>query len=153
MVGPYLILAKEGYSFRVQLPALIKIHLVFALNLLYKDKDNPLLGQAQEANPLLQVINNYKQEVNKLLTIKKIRNKLFYYTNQLGHNKDLEQYLASDFKYAPHKLKAFHLYYPELLGPPHKLNDQLQAQEEGKDDYNNLDNNITSSQSLQTSFF
>jgi hypothetical protein len=53
MVGPYLILAKEGYSFRVWLFALIKIHLVFALNLLYKDKNNPLLGQAQEANPPL----------------------------------------------------------------------------------------------------
>ena len=53
MVGLYLILAKEDYSFRVRLPALIKIHLVFASNLLYKDKNNPLLGQAQEANPLL----------------------------------------------------------------------------------------------------
>jgi len=53
MVGPYLILAKEGHSFRVRLSALIKIHLVFAPNLLYKDKNNPLPGQAQEANPLL----------------------------------------------------------------------------------------------------
>jgi hypothetical protein len=53
MVSPYLILAKEGHSFRVRLPTLIKIHLVFALNLLYKDKNNPLLGQAQEADPLL----------------------------------------------------------------------------------------------------
>ena len=153
MVGPYLILAKEGHSFKVQLPTLMKIHLVFALNLLYKDKNNPLLGQAQEADPLLQVTNDYKQEVNKLLAIKKIRNKLFYYTNQLGYNKDSEQYLASDFKYAPYKLKAFYLYYPELPGPPHKLNNQLQAQKEGKDNYNNLDDNITSSQSLQTSFF
>jgi hypothetical protein len=31
----------------------MKIHLVFALNLLYKDKNNPLLGQVQEADPLL----------------------------------------------------------------------------------------------------
>ena len=53
MVGPYLILAKKGHSFRIRLPALIKIHLVFALNLLYKDKNNPLLSQAQKANPLL----------------------------------------------------------------------------------------------------
>jgi hypothetical protein len=44
MVGPYLILAKEGHFFRVWLSALLKIHLVFALNLLYKDKNNPLLG-------------------------------------------------------------------------------------------------------------
>jgi hypothetical protein len=44
MVGPYPILTKEGHSFKVRLPALIKIYLVFALNLLYKDKNNPLLG-------------------------------------------------------------------------------------------------------------
>jgi len=90
MVGPYPILAKEGHSFKVWLPASIKIHLVFALNLLYKDKNNPLLGQAQEADPPLQVINDYKWEVNELLAIKKIRNKLFYCANWLGHDKDLE---------------------------------------------------------------
>jgi hypothetical protein len=44
MVSLYLILVKKGHSFRVRLPALIKIYLVFALNLLYKDKNNPLLG-------------------------------------------------------------------------------------------------------------
>jgi hypothetical protein len=44
MVGLYPILAKEGHSFRVWLPALIKIHPVFTPNLLYKDKNNPLLG-------------------------------------------------------------------------------------------------------------
>ena len=145
MVSLYLILAKEGHSFKIRLSTLIKIHLVFALNLLYKDKNNPLPGQAQEANPLLQVTNNYKWEVNELLAIKKIKNKLFYRANWLGHDKDLEQYPASDFKYAPYKLKAFYLRYPELPGPPHKLNDQLQAQEEGKDNYNNLDDNIASS--------
>jgi hypothetical protein len=125
MVGPYPILAKKGHSFRVWLPALIKIHLVFAPNLLRKDKNNPLLGQAQEADPPLQVINDYKWEVNELLAVKKIRNKLFYRANWLGHDKDPEWYPASDFKYAPHKLKAFYLRYPELLGPPHKLNDWL----------------------------
>jgi hypothetical protein len=44
MVGSYPIIAKEGHSFRVKLLASIKIHLVFTLNLLYKDKNNPLPG-------------------------------------------------------------------------------------------------------------
>jgi hypothetical protein len=44
MVSLYPILTKEGYSFRVRLSTLIKIHLVFALNLLYKNKNNPLLS-------------------------------------------------------------------------------------------------------------
>jgi hypothetical protein len=68
----------------------MKIHLVFALNLLYKDKNNPLPGQAQEANPLLQVIDNYEWKVNELLAVKKIRNKLFYRADWLGHNEDPE---------------------------------------------------------------
>ena len=44
MVRPYLITVKEGHSFRVQLPASMKIHPVFAPNLLRKDKNNPLPG-------------------------------------------------------------------------------------------------------------
>jgi hypothetical protein len=53
MVGLYPITAKEGHSFRVELPALIKIHPVFAPNLLRKDKNNPLPGQIHEPKPLL----------------------------------------------------------------------------------------------------
>jgi hypothetical protein len=53
MVGLYLITAKKGHSFWVELPALMKIHLVFAPNLLYKDKNNPLPGQIYEPEPPL----------------------------------------------------------------------------------------------------
>jgi hypothetical protein len=53
MVGLYPIIAKEGHSFQVELPALIKIHLVFAPNLLYKDKNNLLPGQIHKPEPLL----------------------------------------------------------------------------------------------------
>ena len=153
MVGPYPILAKEGHSFRIQLPASMKIHPVFAPNLLRKDKNNPLPGQVYEADPPLQVTDDYEWEVNELLAVKKIRNELFYRADWLGHDEDPEWYPASDFKYAPHKLKAFHLRYPELPGPPRKLNDWLQAWEEGKDVYDDLDDNVASSQSLRTSFF
>jgi hypothetical protein len=53
MVRLYLIIAKEEYSLRIKLSALIKIHLVFILNLLYKDKNNLLLGQVYKPEPLL----------------------------------------------------------------------------------------------------
>ena len=68
-------------------------------------------------------MDNYEWEVNELLAVKKMRNKLFYYANWLGHDEDLEWYLVSDFKYTLYKLKAFYLCYPELLNPPYKLND------------------------------
>jgi hypothetical protein len=90
MVGPYPIIAKEGYSFRVKLPALIKIHLVFTPNLLYKDKNNPLSGQVHEPEPPLQVMDDYKWEVNELLAVKETRNQLSYCVDWLGHNKDPE---------------------------------------------------------------
>jgi hypothetical protein len=53
MVRPYLITAKEGHSFWVELPASMKIYLVFAPNLLYKDKNNPLPGQIHKPEPPL----------------------------------------------------------------------------------------------------
>ena len=60
MIRLYLIIAKKEYSFKVKLPALIKIYLIFISNLFYKDKNNLLLGQVYKPKPLLQVINDYK---------------------------------------------------------------------------------------------
>jgi hypothetical protein len=90
MVGPYLITAKEGHSFRVQLPASMKIHPVFAPNLLRKDKNNPLPGQIHEPEPPLQVTDDYEWEVNELLAVKKTRNQLFYRVDWLGYDEDPE---------------------------------------------------------------
>ena len=153
MIGPYSIIAQEGHSFCVQLLESMKIHPVFAPNLLRKDKGKLLPGQIQESEPPLQVTDNYKWEVQKILAVKQTRNKLWYCVNQLEYNKDPEWYSASNFKYAPHKLKAFHLYYSNLPGPLHKLTEQLQAWEKDRDNYNKLNNNKVASQCLQISFF
>jgi hypothetical protein len=53
MIGPYPILAKEGHSFQVKLLISMKIHPVFAPNLLHKDKNDPLPGQIHEPEPPL----------------------------------------------------------------------------------------------------
>jgi hypothetical protein len=153
MVGPYPIIAQEGHSFRVQLPKSMKIHPVFSPSLLRKDKSNPLSGQMHEPELPIQVTDDYEWEVQELLAVKQIRNQLLYRANWLGYDEDPEWYPASDFKYAPHKLKAFHLRYPDLPGPPRKLGEWLQAWEEGKDDYDELDDNTVASNSLRTSFF
>jgi hypothetical protein len=44
MAGLYKVLAKEGHSYRVELPALIKIHLVFLAESLCRDLNNLLPG-------------------------------------------------------------------------------------------------------------
>jgi hypothetical protein len=51
MAGPWYILVKEGYSYRVQLPASIKINLIFSIGSLRHDPNDPLSRQAN-APPL-----------------------------------------------------------------------------------------------------
>jgi hypothetical protein len=47
--------------------------------------------------------------------------KLLYQASWVGYDKDLNFYLASDFKYTPHKVRDFHVANPSLLGPPRAL--------------------------------
>jgi hypothetical protein len=42
MAGLYKVLAKKGHSYRVELPALIKIYLIFFAESLYRDLNNLL---------------------------------------------------------------------------------------------------------------
>jgi hypothetical protein len=44
MARPYKIVAKEGHLFRVDLPILIAIHLVFLTDKLRRASNDPLLG-------------------------------------------------------------------------------------------------------------
>ena len=53
MAGPYKILKKVRYSFKVKLLELIKIHPIFSLNYLWKAADDPLPRQYN--NPLLLI--------------------------------------------------------------------------------------------------
>ena len=61
--------------------------------------------------------------------------------NQLGYNKDLEQYPISDFKYTLYKVRDFYKTNLDQLGLLYFLDQQIKAQEDSIDDYNKLDNN------------
>ena len=58
-----------------------------------------------------------------ILAVKKERNILKYRASWVGYDEDLEWYPASNFKYSPYKLRDFHTAYPDLPGPPRKLNE------------------------------
>ena len=58
MVGPYKILKKVGYFFKVKLPELIKIHPIFSLDCLWKVTDNPLPRQYNDPPPLIQIVED-----------------------------------------------------------------------------------------------
>jgi hypothetical protein len=41
---------------------------------------------------------------------------------------------------APHKIRDFHKEYPEKPGPPQMLSEWVKAWENGREDYNELEN-------------
>ena len=64
--GLFEILEQVGYSFRLKLPGSSKVHLVFYVEKLRKDPNNPLLGQANPNPPPLPIQDgqeDYEYEV------------------------------------------------------------------------------------------
>jgi len=121
MEGPFPILAKEGHSYRLQLPATLNIHPVFSADRLRKDPDNPLPGQVNDPPPAVVVSGNDEWEVQEILASKVIYGKLRYCAKWVGYDTDLNWYPASNFKNAPLLVRKFHLANPEQPGPPRSL--------------------------------
>jgi hypothetical protein len=121
MAGPWKVLAKKGHSYRVELPALIKINLVFLTKSLCRNPNDLLPSQANAPPPPIKVTADNEYKVQKIIAIKLTKGELAYRAKWTGADKDPEFYLASDFKYSPHLLKRFHLANPTLLSSPANL--------------------------------
>ena len=78
MAGPWKVLAKEGHSYRVQLPASMKINPVFPAGQLHLDPNNPLPGQFNAPPPPVKVTANNKYKVQEIIAVKLVREKLIY---------------------------------------------------------------------------
>ena len=63
MAGPWEVLAKEGHSYKLQLPAFIKINPVFPAGQLRRAADNPLSDQLNAPSPPIKVTANDKYKV------------------------------------------------------------------------------------------
>ena len=78
MAGPWKVLAKEGYSYRVQLPTFIKINPVFSAGQLYLDPNNPLPEQSNAPPPPVKVIVDNEYKVQEIIAVKLVKGKLIY---------------------------------------------------------------------------
>ena len=154
-IGPFLIKARKGFSYELELPANLKhIHPVFHAKLLRKDPNNPVPGQSVPEPEELVIIPGQKEfAVDEILAVKLIRGKLKYRARWSGCDEDPVYYQASNFMYSPHLLKKFHLAHPELPGPPAGINSWIKAYEDGREDYGELENNSTMDAKLRASFF
>jgi hypothetical protein len=122
MDGPYEILEQVGHSFKLKLPESIKVHPVFHAEKLRKDPGNPLPGQSNPEYPPLQVQDGETEyEVQQVLAVKLVRNKLRYRIQWKGWDPDPNWYPASSLSNSPIALQTFHQQNPTRPGPPKNL--------------------------------
>lgn len=152
-LGPFKILSKQGYSYKLDTPKQWSNHNVFHARYLRKAADDPLPGQILPQPDPVNIVGDDEWEVDKILDVKLLRNKLKYCAKWLGWDDDPQYYPASNFKTAPNKLMEFHLEHQDKPGPPKYLLEWLNAWKLGIDNYNELDDDSPMPTSLRTSFF
>ena len=89
--GPFKIIAREGNSFKLQLPTSMKIHPVISPDKLRKSANDPLLGQVNEPVDPVEIAGDIEYEVEEVLAVKKQWNQLKYRVKWKGYEEeDLE---------------------------------------------------------------
>ena len=139
MEGPYTVLEKVGNSYRIDFTASIKVHPIILPDRLRKAASNPLPGQENKPSEPIIVDGGTEWEVEEVLAVRTHRGKLQYRIKWLGFDSDPDWYPASNVKYAPHKVRDFHIANPTKPGPPKRLDDWLRAWEAGEDTYSYKD--------------
>ena len=91
----------------------------------------PLPGQVEPEEPPTIVNGQPEWEIEAILDSRIYRTRLQYKAAWVGHDPDPTWYNARGFIGAPHKVRDYHLAYPNKTGPPLRLDNSLKAWEEG----------------------
>jgi len=78
---PYRIIAKHGHTFKLNLPKSIRTHSILNLERLRKAAMDPLPEQEYDDPKLKKVNGELEYEIEKILEIRKVREKLKYRIN------------------------------------------------------------------------
>ncbi|KHJ32483.1 hypothetical protein EV44_g2899 [Erysiphe necator] len=119
--GKFLITEKVGNSFRLALPTSMKVHNIFPPEKLRLASSDLLPGQINDEPLPINITGDDEWEIEKVLASRVKRQRLEYRVAWLNKDEDLDWISASDLKYAPHKIKEFHLQNPNQRGPPAQL--------------------------------
>lgn len=118
-IGPYQVLARHGESYKVDLPASVKIHDVFHPSLLSKASADPLPGQENEPSPPIVVDQHEEWFLDGIIDSRYHYNRLQYKVKWEGFDEDITWYNADgeEFANAQEAIQDFHAAYPQAAGP------------------------------------
>ncbi len=140
--GPFKIIEKIGNAYKLQLPDSIRVHPVFAPEKLrLAHKTDPLPNQIPDPKPPEVVNDDIEWEVEEIVAVRLHYRKLQYRAKWIGNEDDHKWYPAADFKNAPEKLMAFHRRYPDLPGPPKRMQQWIEAALEDRFEPDHPDDN------------
>ena len=117
MLGPFPIVAKVGYAYRLELPPTMKIHNVFHPGLLRRAPEDPLPGQKNAPPPPVVVDGKEEWTVDEILDAKQFGRgkRLKYRVKWSGYDRDLAWYNADSDEFANSQdlIDDFHKRYPD----------------------------------------
>jgi transposase InsO family protein len=132
--GPYKILRKVGQAFELELPETIKVHPLFAPEKLRRaSSTEPLQGQIKDLEDPIEIDGQEEWEIEEIVAVRLRRQRLEYRARWVGQEEDLTWYPARNFRNSAYAIKDFHERYPDLPGPPGRLDEWLKATE--KDEF------------------